>query len=121
MTRKKKQREQRGSRRKLHFERPYGVKLEDLLDFYMRIIGEMDAELDMKIDNISISGGYGYVGSENDTWAENDAHCVYFGQLVYKVESNFSIAPTFAYIDHMKTSIPIRHVGSITNNRYCIA
>lgn len=55
MTRKKKQREDRRPRRKLHFERPYGVKLEDLLELYMHIVGEMDAELDMKIDKITIS------------------------------------------------------------------
>lgn len=55
MTRKKKSGEQRKPRRKLHFERPYGVKLEDLLDYYMRIIGDVDTELDMKIDKITIT------------------------------------------------------------------
>lgn len=55
MTRKKKSGEKRKPRHKLHFERPYGVKLEDLLDYYMRIIGDIDTELDMKIDKITIT------------------------------------------------------------------
>ncbi|MCE7733943.1 MAG: DUF2067 domain-containing protein [Candidatus Heimdallarchaeota archaeon] len=55
MPRTKKSGEQRKPRRKLHFERPYDVKLEDLLDYYMRIIGDVDTELDMKIDKITIT------------------------------------------------------------------
>ncbi|MHA2100585.1 MAG: DUF2067 family protein [Candidatus Kariarchaeaceae archaeon] len=55
MTRKKKQREDKLPRRKLFFDRPYGVKLEELLDIYMEVIGNIDAELDMKIDKISIT------------------------------------------------------------------
>jgi hypothetical protein len=55
MTRRKKKREDKFPQRKLFFDRPYGIKLEDLLDYYMHVIGHMDAELDMKIDKISIT------------------------------------------------------------------
>ncbi|OLS16792.1 MAG: hypothetical protein HeimC2_46210 [Candidatus Heimdallarchaeota archaeon LC_2] len=55
MPRDKKRKQHKRPTKKLFFERPYGVKLEELLDIYLDVIGNSDAEIDMKIDKISIS------------------------------------------------------------------
>lgn len=55
MPQNKKRKQHKRSSKKLFFDRPYGVKLEELLDFYLKVIGDVDAEIDMKIDKVSIT------------------------------------------------------------------